>query len=146
MTPAQLVAELPVDASTGTAINLTVTVNSATSAPFSVTLDPYAPAFFTADGSGSGAGLIRTAAGASITSAAPAKPGDTVTAYAAGLGPTNPATPTTGSTTGNPLATTPVLTVGGVKATLVYAARRPACQAFIRSTSPSPRACRAPFR
>jgi uncharacterized protein (TIGR03437 family) len=129
VTPAQLVAELPVDASTGAAINLTVTVGSATSAPFSITLDPYAPALFTADGSGSGAGLIRTAAGASITSAAPAKPGDTVTAYAVGLGPTSPATPT-GSLAGNPLATAPVLMVGGVKATLSYSGTSPGLPGF----------------
>jgi uncharacterized protein (TIGR03437 family) len=122
VTPTQINAQLPFDATTGTAISLTVTVGGATSAPFSVTLGSYAPAFYTADGlgsAGSGVGLIRTAAGAAITSAAPAKPGDTVTAYAAGLGQTNPAS-ATGSTAANPLATKPTLTVGGATANLLY--------------------------
>jgi uncharacterized protein (TIGR03437 family) len=42
-------------------------------------------------------------------------------AYATGLGPTTPATPTGPATAANPLVTTPILTVGGVAAKVLYA-------------------------
>ncbi len=73
-----------------------------------------APAIFTASSLDTGLGLIRTAANVTVSSAAPVKPGDNLVAYAIGLGPTNPPTPT-GAT----------LTEGGVPATIAYAGVAP---------------------
>lgn len=52
-----------------------------------------------------------------MTLSAPAHPGDALTMYAVGLGPTNPATPTGVPATVNPVATMPTLSIGGVTVT-----------------------------
>lgn len=85
-----------------------------------------APAIFTASSLDTGLGLIRTAANVTVSSAAPAKPGDNLVAYAIGLGPTNPPTPTgTAPTTPTPTVSTATLTEGGVPATIAYAGVAP---------------------
>ncbi len=125
VTPAQLTVQIPTDTPAG-ATSLMVTVGGTSSAPFPVTLDAVAPAIFTANGTGSGLGLIRTPANVTVTSVAPAKPGDNLVAYAIGLGPTNPPTPTgSAPTTANPTASPVTLTVGGLPATIAYAGNAP---------------------
>jgi uncharacterized protein (TIGR03437 family) len=109
--------QLPVDAPTGPT-TIVVTVNSVASSPMNITLNAYAPAFYTADGSGSGAGSVLNSASALLTSAAPANPGDTVTVYVGGLGPTNPPTATGPAAVTASVASLPALTVGGQTATV----------------------------
>ncbi|MDQ6699150.1 MAG: IPT/TIG domain-containing protein [Acidobacteriota bacterium] len=125
VTPAQLTLQIPTDVPAGTA-NLVVTVGGASSTPFPVTLDAVSPTIFSANGSGSGLGLIRTSANANVTNIAPAKPGDNLVAYAIGLGPTNPPTLTgTAPTSANPTVSPATLTVGGLPATITYAGIAP---------------------
>ena len=125
VTPTQLTVQLPVDAPTG-ATSLIVTIGGVSSTPFPITLDNFAPAIITADGSGSGPGLIRMASGSTITSVAPAHVGDNLVAYLVGLGATNPPFPTgTTATAQAPTTTIPTLTVGGVPATVAYAGAAP---------------------
>jgi uncharacterized protein (TIGR03437 family) len=119
VTPNQLLIQMPVDAAVG-ATTITAKVNGATSAALNVTLDNYAPAFFTADGSAEGVGRILTSTSARVTPAAPANSGDTLSAFAVGLGATTPATPTGGAGP-NPTAIAPSLTVGGVPAQVLFA-------------------------
>jgi uncharacterized protein (TIGR03437 family) len=116
----QVNVQLPTDAPVG-ATTLTVTAGGVTSTAFNVTLATYAPAFLTQSGDGTGPARVLTAASALVTSGLPGKPGDTLTAVATGLGPTNPPTPTGPATAANPLATTPTLTVGGVTAKVLSA-------------------------
>lgn len=118
VTPNQITGQIPFEAASG-ATTLTVTVGNATSAALPITLDIAAPAFFTANGTGSGTGLVQNTAFAILTSTAPAKPGDTVTLYVTGLGPTTPPTATGLAGAANSTTTLPTLTVGGQSATVI---------------------------
>jgi uncharacterized protein (TIGR03437 family) len=120
-----LVVQLPMDAPTGIATPLIVTVSGTASVPFNVTLDAYAPAIFSTDGSGTGPGRILTANNAKITTSSPAHAGDTVVVFAVGLGATNPAAPTGVATAANPTAATTTVTVGGAAATILFAGVTP---------------------
>ena len=113
---------LPFEASTGTT-TLTVTVGSAQSAPFNITLVAFSPYFLTQNSSGSGlASVYENSSNAVVTLTAPAHDGDNLYVYAIGLGPTNPP-----SATGvlvpasTPTATLPTVTVGGVSAKVAFA-------------------------
>jgi len=97
VSPNQLGIQIPVDAAVG-GTNITVKVNNATSAAFNITLDAFAPAIFSSDGSGSGIATAVTATSAKVTLKARGNPGDTLSAFATGLGPTTPATPTGSAT------------------------------------------------
>src|ERR1017187_3220312 len=104
---------LPFEASTGTT-TLTVTVGSAQSAPFNITLVAFSPYFLTQNSSGSGlASVYENSSNAVVTLTAPAHDGDNLYVYAVGLGPTHPASP--------PTATWPTVTVGGVSAKVAFA-------------------------
>jgi uncharacterized protein (TIGR03437 family) len=125
VTASQLAVQIPVEVSAG-ATNMVVTVGGVNSAPFNLTLNAYAPALFTLSGTGSGPGLIRTNAGANVTATLPAQPGDMLVAFAVGLGPTTPATPTgTAPSTANQTASTVTMTVGGLPAKIAYAGVAP---------------------
>ena len=119
--PGQLVLQIPFEATVG-ATTLTVTAGGASSPPFNITLATYAPAINTVAGTGTGLGGVRTTKNAQVTSTAPASPGDTLVVYVAGLGPSNPATPTgiTPTSPARPTATTPTLKVGGADATVLF--------------------------
>ena len=119
VTANQLLIQVPVDAAPGASV-ITAKVNNTTSTAMNVTLDTYAPALFTADGSAAGIGRTLTTSGARVTASAPANPGDTLSAFAVGLGATAPASPT-GSTATNPTATAPTLTIGGAPAQVLFA-------------------------
>ncbi len=145
----ELLAQIPFEVSPGPT-TLIVSVNGTPSAPFPITLAATAPAFHTVDGSGSGPGVFDSAALALLTSAAPAKPGDTVVVLLTGLGATNPPTATGASPkAGNVPVATPTITVGGQPATIKavvssqYAGPskstsscRTGCRAMHRSFSP----------
>lgn len=122
--PSQLTVEIPFEASIGQT-TVTVTVGTAQSAPFSITLAATAPAFFTI--SGTGLATVLNAKSAIVTLTAPAHPGDALTAYAVGLGPTNPpaATGVVGASTVDQTTTLPTLTVGGVAAKVSFAGLTP---------------------
>lgn len=120
VTQSQLTVELPDEAVIG-ASPLTVTVDGVASAPSSIELAAFAPAFLSADGSGTGAGLFTTSGGAALGGTALARSGDTLTGYAVGLGPTNPGPPTTG----NPTTSAVTMTIGGIPAPVVFAGSMP---------------------
>ena len=114
----ELLAQIPFEVSPGPT-TLIISVNGTPSAAFPMTLAATAPAFHTVDGSGSGSGVFQSAALALLTSAAPAKPGDTVVALVTGLGATNPPTATSATPkAGNVPVATPTITVGGQPATI----------------------------
>ncbi len=118
LTDKQVSVQIPFELSAG-ATTVTVTVNGQPSAAFPITLTATAPAFLTQNGTGTGLATAYPGAGGNlITLSAPAHTGDVVLAYAAGLGPTNPATPTGKAPTLAATATKPTLTVGGVSATV----------------------------
>jgi uncharacterized protein (TIGR03437 family) len=113
------------DATTGM-VNVVVSNGNGTSAPFKVPMQKFSPAFFPWGKypvATIGATWIAPAGffGASVTSV-PAKPGDTVTLWGTGFGPTNPAAPADVAVPGNPapvMASTPAITVGGLAAQYV---------------------------
>jgi len=124
VTANQMNVELPFEASTG-ATTITVTVGGTVSAPFNITLSATSPAFLTQNSSGSGLAQVTTTAGTAITLANPGVIGETLVAYAVGLGPTTPPTATGLATAPNQTAAAPTLTVGGVSAKVVFAGVSP---------------------
>jgi uncharacterized protein (TIGR03437 family) len=109
-TATQWSVAIPYNAVTGPS-----SVTIGTSAAFPITLAKYAPALFSVDGSGLGnvvAQRLLTGSTPTVSSAAPAIPGDTIILYATGLG----AIDGTGNTI--PL---PTVTVGGQAVTVVSA-------------------------
>ncbi len=111
-TPTQLNVQLPVDAPVGPT-TLTVMVGTA-SVSVSITLTAYAPAFFTT-GSGNAGNFVDGQTAVAITANNPAKPGETLTGYAVGLGVTVPpiatgASPQNGQTA--PTAATVTMSLG----------------------------------
>jgi uncharacterized protein (TIGR03437 family) len=116
-----MAVEIPFELSPG-ATTLTVTVSGAQSSPFNVTLAAVSPAFLTPNAAASGLASVYDAkTNTLITYAAPAIAGQTLTAYAVGLGVTTPATPTGGSVPSNLVVPTPTLTLGGVAAKVLFA-------------------------
>lgn len=116
----QINVQVPTGLSAGSATVL-VSANGLTSTGFLISLAPFAPGIFTQDSSGAGLAIVTDAKGNTITAANSAKPGDTVTLYATGLGPTNPSV-AVGTKTPNgsyPTTTTPSVRVGGQSATVV---------------------------
>lgn len=122
----QINIQVPTELSPG-ATTLTVTVNGVASTPFNLTLAPYAPAFNTQSGAGTGPAQVFTAKNVLVTQALPGSPGDTLVAYAVGLGATTPATPTgpAPGNTGRSLVTTATLAVGGAAAKVIFAGTVP---------------------
>jgi len=118
VTPNQLAVQIPVDAAVG-ATTITARVNNGSSQALNITLDSFAPALFSADGTGAGIGQVLASNSAKVTPNAPGNPGDVLSIYAVGLGPTTPATPT-GGTAMNATSTAPTLTIGGVSAQVLY--------------------------
>ena len=117
----QLIAEIPFELGLGPTSAI-VSVNGTPSAAFPITLAATAPSIPTIDTSGSGVGTFTSATAALLTSGAPAKPGDLVTAYVTGLGATNPPTATSATPkAGNVPVATPTITVGGQPATIKLA-------------------------
>jgi uncharacterized protein (TIGR03437 family) len=82
VTANQISLQIPPDAVVGTT-SLSLTAAGLTSAPYSISLDSYAPALLMPNG-------IRTQSGVNVTSAAPARAGDNLVAFATGLGTSNP--------------------------------------------------------
>ncbi len=118
-TPGQINVQLPVSAPMGPGV-LTVTVGSA-SATANLTLAAYAPAIFESGSSGMGS-FVDSTTFAVISAANPAKPGETLTGYATGLGITNPAVATGASPTKLSPTVAPVtMTIGAEAVTVLFA-------------------------
>lgn len=86
--PTEFTIQIPFDAPTGASV-----VQVGSSPPFPVTVSPYSPALFTADGTGAGVVLGTHADGGLISHNYPAALGETISVYATGLGATDPPVP-----------------------------------------------------
>jgi uncharacterized protein (TIGR03437 family) len=114
-----------------TQTTLTATLNSQTSTAQTVTLAPFAPSIFTMNAQGTGQGAILNSSYVLVDSTNPATAGTTyILIYCTGLGPVSnqPATGSPAPASGIPLSwttTTPVVTIGGVAATVVFSGLAP---------------------
>lgn len=124
--PSQVDFLIPANAAAGAA-QIQVINNGQVSAATSVTLASAAPSFFWLTGNKY---IVSTHANGSVTGPAtliagvttPVIPGETIVLYGNGFGPTSPAAPNgTTLTAALPLASSPVVTIGGVPATVTYA-------------------------
>jgi uncharacterized protein (TIGR03118 family) len=126
ISPKQIDVLTPVDTATGT-VPVVVTDNGLVSASTTATMNTYSPALFllkdnasvaALHSSGGIVGATTLYAGAST----PAAPGETITLFGTGFGPTSPAF-TNGAIVAAPLAvvTAPTVSIGGASATVVYA-------------------------
>jgi len=123
--PTQLNVLAPADSTTGP-VDVIVTNSKGTSTPFKVPLQAFSPGFFPWGKypvATDGATWIAPPGffGAGVTTV-PAKPGQTITLWGTGFGPTDPAPPTDLAVPASPIhsiTTTPAITVGGMAATYV---------------------------
>ena len=102
----QLIVQIPFEATTG-ATTLTITVNGVAAPPFNITLATYARRYSRKTERPAGLGDIFASTSNVVTPAAPAKPGDALTAFTGGWGPPfqpHPRTPAAAS----PTATAPI--------------------------------------
>jgi len=128
----QINAVVPVDTPINTRQQLIVQRGSKYTVPESVTIAAAQPAVFTPSQTGKGQGyvLVHDATGVeTLTDAAhPAKAGDVLVTYCAGLGVTNPAVPDgqpASSTSLTPTVNTVTMTIGGVSANVIFAGLAP---------------------
>ncbi len=135
ISPGQINAIAP-QASSGP-VAVTVTNSSVTSAAFTVAASEYAPAFFVWPGNQAVATHLdnsfaaKAGTFASVTTI-PAKPGETITLWGTGFGPTTPATPA-GLVPGSPTYSTsalPTVTLNNSPVTVVSAALAPGAVAL----------------
>ena len=120
----QLDVQLPFELTTTQQYPIVVSVNNAISLPDMVSFVPATPGIASANG----AAIAQHANFSLITANSPAKPGETIIMYLAGLGPTNPSVPTGMAAPSNPLAkvTNPVtVTVDGQNAKVIFAGLTP---------------------
>jgi uncharacterized protein (TIGR03437 family) len=113
------------------------------SVPMPVAIDPVAPTIFTVSSDGQGPAAVQHSSNfALVTSASPAKPGEVVIMYCAGLGITSPPASTGdhGSTAEpfNRTVETPVVTIGGQTAHVLFSAAAPCCAALYQVNLPVP--------
>ncbi len=110
--PTQLITYIPVDQAAGQVSVVVKNHLGVNSAPFTVTVDPYAPGIQKlSDTSGSVLGFFSDASQRVISRTSPASPGQELTVYALGLGPTSPVVPT-GEMGAAPVTTMPTLWIG----------------------------------
>jgi len=126
ISPKQIDVLTPVDTATGP-VAVVVTDNGLVAASVSATMAAYSPAFFLLKDNLSVAAVHSSGALVGATTlyagdSTPATPGETITIFGTGFGPTNPAF-TNGTVVAAPLtvATAPTVTIGGVTATVSYA-------------------------
>lgn len=130
--------EIPVNAPLGSSVPVIVTTGvGGPSAPFNITLTQFAPVLINAT---SGALTSpRHGNGVGITAATPAAPGESITFYAIGLGPTNPAV-NTGQLAANATTattTTPTVTFGANSPVNATVSRLANGQGFFGASGPS---------
>jgi uncharacterized protein (TIGR03437 family) len=124
--PTQVNIQLPWEAAVGTG-SLIVTVDGSSSTPVQVSLTEYSPALEALNAQGTGAGVFFSGANL-ISSTNPANGGDTISAWATGLGATNPAI-AAGEVTPQPppsyVTRTPSVTLGGMPARVTFSGLLP---------------------
>jgi uncharacterized protein (TIGR03437 family) len=109
----QMTIEIPVNAALGTTVQVIVTTGAGASAPFNITLTQYAPVLINLT-----SGPLtspRHSNGVAVTASTPAAPGELITFYAIGLGPTSPVVATGALPPSNSAAVTttlPTVTLG----------------------------------
>lgn len=120
VSPTMISAQIPFELRAGPA-TLVVQGQTGSSPPFHITLDAYGPGLFTIDSTGGELGTFVRADSNTVSSCRPAAPGEVVSTYATGLGPTDPpvATGRPGSTGKLPVPLT--VNVGGQVAAVSYA-------------------------
>jgi uncharacterized protein (TIGR03437 family) len=117
VSPTQINVQAPADSNSGN-VQVTVTNASGTSDPVTTILQPLQPAFFTSQ---KYVAALRSD-GTIITGSHPAKPGDVLSLYGTGFGPTDPAIePGTMVQTAAQLTETPHVTIGGATAPVSFA-------------------------
>ncbi len=119
----------------GSPVSLVIQSDTGTSSPLTSTMEFASPGIYSLDGSGKGQGAILVSNSASIamthvdgTSSQPAVPGDFISIYATGLGPTNVVIPVGTPAPVKPLAevTAPVdVLIDGQKADVTFAGLAP---------------------
>jgi uncharacterized protein (TIGR03437 family) len=124
----QVNIQIPVEIKPGTA-TLVLTYQGVASQQFTFIVLPYAPAFPSAGANGTGTGLFLHGSSTRtiVSAAAPAQPGETISAFLYGLGATIPPVPSGITPTGTlyQVAVEPQITVGGVPAQVVFAGMAP---------------------
>lgn len=125
--PGQLGIQIPVE-TTGSSATLVVKVEGQSSTEQTISLDSAAPGIFTTTGDGRGAGSITHTNGFLVNASNPAARGEVLVLYATGLGAMSPVVPSgTIAPVTSRLATLPVVTIGGVPATVGFAGQSPCC-------------------
>ncbi len=132
VSPGQINAQVPFapEVPAASTANFVVQVTGRTnSAPEALRIDTVAPGIFTQNVSGTGPGAILLANSAIVIGAArPARPGDIVEIYCAGLGQTQaPALESGKPGNGKPTLEMPTLTIGGRAATVLFSGASPCC-------------------
>jgi len=126
-TPTQLGIQIPAELP-GPSATVLINADGQTSVPETVALEPAAPGIFSTTGDGRGVGSITHANGALVTAVNPAVRGETLVLYATGLGVLTPSVATGNiATSASQLATKPVVTLGGVPATVAFAGQSGCC-------------------
>ena len=111
----QMTIEIPTDAPLGAVSVIVTTVSSGPSAPYPITLTQYAPVLIASTiGNIVSPQHLANLSGLPVTTAIPARPGESILIDAIGLGPANPAVPTgTPAPNNAPLATQPSVSLAG---------------------------------
>ena len=125
ISPSQVNILTPPDALTGP-VNVVVTANGASSAPYTAQTQSDSPSFFVFNG---GPYIAATHANGTLIgpatlypgSSTPAQPGETIVIYANGFGTTSNSVVSGSSTQSGTLSPLPVITIGGVAATVQFA-------------------------
>lgn len=119
-TPTQIGVQIPYELS-GTTGYVVVTTDGQPSAQETVAIEPAAPGVFSMTGDGRGQGAITHVNNVLVSAQSPAARGETLLLYATGFGITSPYLSTgTFPALATQSATTPVVTVGGVPAEVLY--------------------------
>ena len=122
----QINFQIPWEAAGQQNVSVTVTNGIGSSGTVSVPLTPAQPGVFVIDGANGGA--IEHADGSVVTTASPAARGETVLVFATGLGPVTPVIPNGQASPSSPLAitaVTPIATVGGMSAAVLFSGQAP---------------------
>jgi uncharacterized protein (TIGR03437 family) len=129
--------QIPWNAAVGASVPVIVTTGAGASPAFNIALVQYAPVLIATT---SGAQTSpRHGNGVSVTTATPAAPGESITFYAIGLGPTNP-TVNTGQVASNATTTTtttPTVTFGANAAVSATVSRLANGQGFYGASGPT---------
>lgn len=124
----QVNAQIPFEARSGTAATMTLSVDGLAGAPLAVRVASYNPGLFSRTQDGSGPGAILHGYGPPVTSDLPARPGESVSLYATGLGAVDNR-PDTGKAASSLLLSNtlvrPAVSIGGREAVVTFSGLAP---------------------